>query len=74
MIDALGTAILCIYGVKKAYDAIPVNASLIEKYVFVITLGVISGVGGRMFRDVFIGEIPNIFKKHCFAKSKTYPL
>ena len=66
VIDALGTAIFCIYGVKEAYNAIPVDASLFGKYVFVISLGVISGVGGRMFRDVFIGEIPIIFKKHFY--------
>lgn len=66
VIDAVGTAIFCIYGVKAAFDAIPVGSSLIGQFVFVICLGVITGVGGGMFRDVFLGEIPIIFKKHFY--------
>ena len=32
-----------------------------------IVVGVITGVGGGVLRDVFSGSIPYIFKKHVYA-------
>lgn len=66
LIDAIGIGVFCIYGVEAASRTIPIDASLVGKYVYLISLGVITGVGGGMFRDVFIGQIPMVFRKHFY--------
>lgn len=66
ILDAIGMSVFVIYGVQIAYNNLPNDISFIGTYVYVITLGVISGVGGGMFRDLFVGEIPMVFKKHFY--------
>ncbi len=59
--DALGLSVFCVIGV---------DAGLSQGYtsVFLLTaLGGITGVGGGVLRDVFVGEIPMVFKKHVYA-------
>lgn len=66
LLDSIGIGVFCVYGVDAAIKSIPLEASFIGKYIYVISLGVITGVGGGMFRDVFIGEIPMVFRKHFY--------
>lgn len=42
-------------------------ASLEDNVLLVITLGVITGVGGGIFRDVLVNEKPYILTKHIYA-------
>ena len=41
--------------------------SAYENMALLIFVGVITGVGGGMLRDVFAGNVPYIFRKHVYA-------
>ena len=60
--DALGLAVFSVAGVEvacaKGFDANPLLA---------VVLGLITGVGGGIFRDVFVNEKPYILTKHIYA-------
>ena len=62
LFDALGLAAFSITGVEivclSAHKA---------NFIFAITLGVLTGVGGGVLRDVFVNETPGIFTKHVYA-------
>jgi len=60
--DALGLAAFSITGIEVAC-----SAGHTENAVFVITMGVITGVGGGMLRDILVNETPYILKKHVYA-------
>ncbi len=65
-LDAIGISVFSVAGAKTAFYALPEEIGAFETYVFCVCLGVITGVGGGMFRDVFVGEIPSVFKKHFY--------
>ncbi len=65
-LDAIGIAVFCCTGLQVAYSNIPENITTFGRYFYLISLGVISGVGGGMFRDVFLGNIPMVFTKHFY--------
>jgi len=58
--DTIGLALFTVVGVEKALD---LNFPL---WVAVI-MGTITGAAGGVFRDVFINEIPLIFRKEIYA-------
>jgi len=60
--DALGLAVFSVSGVEAACIG-----GFRDNAVFVITLGVITGVGGGVLRDVFVNEKPYILTKHIYA-------
>ncbi len=61
-IDAVGLATFSIMGVEVAF------ATGNYQNVFLsITLGVLTGVGGGLLRDIFTENLPYIFKKHIYA-------
>ncbi len=62
LFDALGLAAFTIAGTEAAC-----LASLKENILLVITLGVITGVGGGILRDVLVNEKPFILTKHIYA-------
>lgn len=53
--DIVSVGLFCLIGTDKAivFQLLPVSA---------ILMGTITGVGGGMLRDVFLGEVPKIFK------------
>ena len=60
--DAIGLAAFSVMGAEITY------ASGFENNAFiVITLGMITGVGGGIFRDIFTDTTPYVFKKHVYA-------
>ena len=59
--DSIGLAVFTAVGVDSAYVLGHKGLTL---WLFV---GVITGVGGGVLRDVFSGEIPYIFRKHIYA-------
>ncbi len=66
LLDALGTSAFVISGSNLTYSLTPDSFSIFSKCVFIISLGVITGIGGGIFRDVFLGDIPTVFKKHFY--------
>ncbi len=66
LFDALGTSAFVISGCQLTYSLCDQSLSIFSKAIFVISLGVITGIGGGIFRDVFCGDIPTVFKKHFY--------
>ena len=60
--DALGLAAFSITGVEVAYVTLPTGNAILP-----ILMGVITGVGGGVFRDVLVNEKPYILTKHIYA-------
>ena len=65
-VDAVGIAAFCVAGCQIAQKWVPAGAGTIGTHVFVVTLGVVTGVGGGMLRDVIMGRIPSVFQKHFY--------
>ncbi|MBO7208286.1 MAG: trimeric intracellular cation channel family protein [Clostridia bacterium] len=60
--DAIGLAAFVVIGSEKAC-----SYGLLNNGFFVVFSGMITGVGGGIFRDVLIDTTPYIFKKHIYA-------
>ncbi|MBQ2897528.1 MAG: TRIC cation channel family protein [Clostridia bacterium] len=60
--DSIGLAIFTVIGINTAmqlgYD---------DNVLLVVFVGVITGIGGGITRDVFTGNVPYIFVKHIYA-------
>jgi len=60
--DAIGLAAFSVTGVEKAigagYSAYP---------VFAICMGVLTGIGGGILRDVMVDKTPYVLRKHVYA-------
>ncbi len=63
-LDTLGLAIFTMVGVAVAYE----QSSNYSAYLLCF-VGVITGVGGGIMRDVFTGSMPYIFVKHIYASA-----
>ncbi len=59
--DSIGLGIFSAVGTGKALAIFPQN------YFLAIFVGVITGVGGGILRDVFANEPPYVFVKHIYA-------
>lgn len=60
--DSIGLGIFTVSGAMRAFDVSD------EPTVFLaVFVGVITGVGGGLLRDVMAGETPYIFIKHIYA-------
>ena len=62
LFDALGLAAFSVTGVE-----IVCISSYKENFIFAITMGVLTGVGGGVLRDVLVNEKPYILTKHVYA-------
>lgn len=60
--DAIGLGLFTVLGVNAA-----INAGYGSYHMFVIFLGMLTGVGGGMLRDIFAGLTPAILRKHIYA-------
>lgn len=60
VLDAFGLALFCVAGALKALDAGlgPLPAAL---------MGMVTGIGGGMIRDVLAGRVPVIFRGELYA-------
>ena len=60
LFDAVGLAVFCVTGATKAagFGLGPVQATL---------LGVITGIGGGMLRDVLLSETPTVLRRELYA-------
>ena len=62
LLDAIGLGAFTVVGVNATL------ASSYSHYIFLtIFLGVITGVGGGLLRDIMVCEIPSILKEHIYA-------
>jgi len=60
--DSLGLAAFTVGGVNAGFNAIP------DSNVFlVVFMGMLTGVGGGVLRDVMANQLPLIFVKHIYA-------
>ena len=60
--DSLGLGIFTVVGIQTAY------ATVEQPGVFLLLfVGVVTGVGGGLMRDLFAGDMPYIFVKHFYA-------
>lgn len=62
--DALGLAVFTVLGMKVAY-----NLSFNYRGVIYVFVGLISGVGGGMIRDVLLQKIPYILNRNIYASA-----
>lgn len=62
VLDAVGLGAFTVIGVDAG-----VNAGYGEYRFLIIFLGVITGIGGGILRDIMAGETPFVLKKHVYA-------
>lgn len=60
--DAIGLGTFTVLGINKA-----IESSFNDNSFLLIFVGVITGVGGGMLRDIFAGMTPFVFVKHVYA-------
>ena len=60
--DAVGLGAFSVMGTDVAFAC-----GLEDKILLSITLGLLTGVGGGVIRDVLVDEMPYILKKHVYA-------
>ena len=62
VMDTLGLGIFTVVGISTAHQAVPESGQFL-----LIFVGVITGVGGGVVRDMMAGNMPYIFVKHIYA-------
>ena len=60
--DAVGLGVFSVSGVSVAIDAGYEDNPLLS-----VTVGVVTGIGGGMIRDILNSEIPSVLRKHIYA-------
>ena len=60
--DAIGLGIFTITGIRTAITTLPKYSIFL-----LIFVGVVTGIGGGMMRDVLAGSTPFVFVKHIYA-------
>ena len=64
VMDSLGLGVFTVVGIQRAYTATEHRGLFLLVFV-----GVVSGVGGGLLRDVMAGNTPYIFVKHVYASA-----
>ena len=64
IMDSVGLAAFTVVGIQIAYT----NAAYPTRFLLVF-VGVLTGVGGGVMRDVMAGDTPYIFVKHVYASA-----
>lgn len=60
--DALGLGIFTVVGMRTAFDA-----GYDENAFLCVFVGVLTGIGGGMLRDLFVHRIPLVFRREIYA-------
>ena len=60
--DAIGLSVFSVVGVEVA-----ISSGFADKKLFCILMGMLTGVGGGIMRDVFADKTPYVLKKHIYA-------
>ena len=64
VMDSLGLGVFTVVGIQRAYTATDHRG-----FFLLVFVGVVSGVGGGLMRDVMAGNTPYIFVKHVYASA-----
>ena len=64
IMDSVGLGIFTVSGIRIAYQSTPSPSLFLLVFV-----GVVTGVGGGVLRDVMAGDTPYIFVKHVYASA-----
>ena len=64
VMDSLGLGVFTVIGIEAA-----VAIGQHDNIFLLIFVGVVTGVGGGVLRDVMAGEVPYIFVRHFYASS-----
>ena len=62
LFDAVGLAAFSIIGIEVSF-----NAGHGKNALLTISMGVITGIGGGIIRDILVDKIPYVLKKHIYA-------
>lgn len=62
LMDSVGLGVFTVSGIQTAYSVNTDNSAFL-----LIFVGVITGVGGGVLRDIMAGDTPYIFVKHFYA-------
>lgn len=62
--DSVGLGVFTVMGIRTA-----INAGQKENIFLLIFVGVVTGVGGGLLRDMMAGNTPYIFVKHIYASA-----
>ena len=62
LFDAIGLAAFSIIGVETA-----INSRYEKNALLTVSMGVITGIGGGIIRDILVDKIPYVLKKHIYA-------
>lgn len=62
LFDAIGLAAFSIAGMEVSF-----KNGYGENALFTISMGVITGIGGGIIRDILVDKIPYVLKKHIYA-------
>lgn len=62
VMDSVGLGIFTVIGIESAHNVIENPSAFLAVFV-----GVVTGVGGGVMRDIFAGQAPYIFVKHFYA-------
>lgn len=60
--DAIGLGAFTVLGIRYVQEQTSYHSTALLLFV-----GVVTGVGGGLIRDLFAGNVPYIFKKHVYA-------
>ena len=60
--DAIGLSVFSVVGVE-----VVINAGFADRELFCILMGMMTGVGGGILRDVLADKTPYVLKKHVYA-------
>ena len=64
IMDAIGLGIFTVMGINTAY-----TQEQDYSWFLLIFVGVITGVGGGILRDIMAGDRPYVFVKHFYASA-----
>ena len=64
IMDSLGLAVFTVIGIQTA-----VSNTVEFNWFLLLFVGVITGIGGGVLRDIMAGNIPYIFVKHFYASA-----
>ena len=62
VMDSVGLGVFTVVGIQRAYELSQENSIFLLVFV-----GIVTGVGGGVMRDVLSGNTPYIFVKHFYA-------
>lgn len=62
LMDSVGLGIFTVVGIRTAYAAVADPG-----WFLLLFVGVVTGVGGGVLRDVMAGDMPYVFVKHFYA-------